>query len=140
MSPVIHDKPEKSPLKMSQCFEVIKVSEDKDNDKGQTVSKDEITLKGKVSEKSQKGAVCKMEVSLVKLDKKENKDKCNKNVDEERSDSKTKDAEVKGDSPNKVAVGNSDSDTPATKLVCKKEEIKENPCVVQEAEKGKMVR
>ena len=76
-----------------------------------------------------------MEVSPVKLDKKENKDKCDKNVDEERSDSKTKDAEVKSDSPNKVAVGNSDSDTPTTKLVCKKEEIKENPSVVQEAEK-----
>ena len=58
-----------------------------------------------------------MEVSLVKL---ENKDKCNKNVDEERSDSKTKDAEVKSDSPNKVAVENSDSDTPTTKLVHKK--------------------
>ena len=82
-----------------------------------------------------------MEVSPVKLDKKENKDKCNKNVDEERSDSKTKDDEVKGDSPNKVAVGNSDSDTPTTKLVHKKKEIKENPSVVQEAEKveGKIV-
>ena len=52
VSPVKHDKPEKPPLKRSQHFEVIKVSEDKDNDKGQTASKDEIPLKGKVSEKS----------------------------------------------------------------------------------------
>ena len=134
VSPVQCDKPKKPPLKRSQRFEVTKVSEDKDNDKGQTVSKDEIPLK--VSEKSQKAAVCKMEVSQVKLDKKENKDKCDKNVDEERSDSKTKDAEVKSYSPNKVAVGNSDSDTPTTKLVRRKEEIKENPSVVQEAEKA----
>ena len=42
VSPVKCDKPEKPPLKRSQCFEVIKVSEDKDNDKEQTVSKDEI--------------------------------------------------------------------------------------------------
>ena len=93
---------------------------------------------GKVSEKSQKAAVCKMEVSLVKL---ENKDKCNKNVDEERSDSKTKDAKVKSDSPNKVAVENSDSDTPTTKLVHKKRGNTKNPSVVQEAEKaeGKIV-
>ena len=141
VSPVKRDKPEKPPLKRSQHFEVIKVSEDKDNDKGQTISQDEIPLKGKVSENTQKVAVHKMEVSPVKLDKKENKDKCDKNVGEERSDSKTKDAEVKSDSPNKVAVGNSDSDTPTTKLVCKKEEIKENPSVVQEAEKaeGKIV-
>ena len=41
----------------------------------------------------------------------------------------------------RVAVGNSDSDTPTTKLVHKKEEIKENSSVVQEAEKveGKIV-
>ena len=61
VSPAKRDKPEKPQLKRSQCFEVIKVSEDKD-DKGQTVSKDEIPPKGKVSEKSQKAAVCKMEV------------------------------------------------------------------------------
>ena len=75
MSPVKRDKPEKPPPKRSQCFDVIKVSEDKDNDKGQTVSKDETPLKSKVGEKSQKVAVCKMEVSPVELDKKENKDK-----------------------------------------------------------------
>ena len=49
VSPVKCDKPEKPPLRRSQHFKVIKVSEDKDNDKGQTVSKDEIPLKGKVS-------------------------------------------------------------------------------------------
>ena len=43
MSPVKRDKPEKPPLKRSQRFEVIKVSEDKDNDKGQTVSQDDST-------------------------------------------------------------------------------------------------
>ena len=60
VSPVKHDKPVKPALKRSQCVKVIKVSEDKDSNKEQIVSKEEIPLKAKVSEESTKAAICKM--------------------------------------------------------------------------------
>ena len=68
--------------------------------------------------------------------KRDNEDKCDKNVDEEKSQSQTKDVKVQSDSSdstNRDAEGKTDS---GTKVVCKNEEMKENPSVVQEAQKA----
>ena len=45
VSPVKCDKPVKPALKGSECVKVIKVSEDKDSNKEQIVSKEKIPLK-----------------------------------------------------------------------------------------------
>ena len=136
VSPIKHDKPVKPAHKRSQHVKVIKVSEDKDSNKEQIVSKEEIPLEAKVSEESTKLAIPKKDVSPVKLDKRDNEDKCDKNVDEEKSQSKTKDVKVQSDSSdstNKDAEGKTDS---STKVVHKNDEMKESPSVVQEAEKA----
>ena len=135
VSPVKGDKPVKPALKSSQCVKVIKVSEDKDSNKEQIVSKEEIPLEAKVSEESTKPAICKKDVSPVKLDKRHNEDKCNKNVDEEKSQSKTKDVKVQSDSSDSTNKDEGKTNS-GTKVVCKNDEMKENPSVVQEAEKA----
>ena len=110
VSPFKHDKPVKPALKRSQCVKVIKVSEDKDSNKEQIVSKEEIPLEAKVSEESTKPAIHRKDVLPVRLDKRDNDDKCDKNVDEEKSQSKTKNVKVQSDSSdstNKDAEGKS---------------------------------
>ena len=114
VSPVKHDKPVKPTFKGHNMLKVFKISEDKDSNKEQIVSKEEIPLEAKVSEESTKLAIHKKDVLAVMLDKQDNEDKCDKNVDEEKSQSQTKDVKAQhdsSDSTNKDAEGKTDSGT-----------------------------